>query len=151
MKHLIVALALVTASAHAEEPQLSPNAPKDKPVSASTDKMNRAIAPYVEQARKSWPGAKKRYLAGLPKGQIFFVTVQLFEGSQMEQCFVRVTKIADGQIQGTLATEPNRLKKLRRGDPLTVKESELYDWMIAMPDGSEEGNVVGKFLDTWQG
>jgi len=112
--------------------------------------MDRAIAPFVEQARKSWPGAKKRYLAGLPKGQIFFVTAQLFEGKQMEQCFLRVTKIAGGQIHATLATDPSALKKVRNGDPITIKESELIDWMIAMPDGSEEGNVVGKFLDTWQ-
>lgn len=151
MKQLIVALALMTASARAAEPELSPFAPVDKPVSSTTDKMNRAIAPYVEQARKSWPGAKKRYLAGLPKGQIFFVTVQLVEGSEIEQCFVQVTKVAGGKIQGTLATDPIGIKKLRRGDPLTVKESEIVDWMIAMPDGSEEGNVVGKFLDTWQG
>ena len=48
------------------------------------------------------------------------------------------------------ATELISLKKLHNGDPVTVKEAELVDWMIARPDGSEEGNVVGKFLDTWK-
>jgi hypothetical protein len=26
-------------------------------------------------------------------------------------------------------------------------EPVLIDWLITKPDGSEEGNVVGKFLD----
>ena len=36
------------------------------------------------------------------------------------------------------------------GDPYTFPEGELVDWLITHPDGSEEGNVVGKFLDEWQ-
>ena len=35
--------------------------------------------------------------------------------------------------------------------PYSFPESELVDWLIAKPDGSEEGNVVGKFLDTYGG
>jgi hypothetical protein len=31
-----------------------------------------------------------------------------------------------------------------------VSEAELLDWLITKPDGSEEGNVVGKFLDTYR-
>ena len=150
MRNLLLAVALVGTSVMAEAPRLAPNAPVDKPVSADATKMDRAIAPYVEQARKSWPGARKRYLAGLPKGEILFITVQLHEGEKMEQCFLRVLKIDKGQIVGTIATELISLKKLHNGDPVTVKEAELVDWMIARPDGSEEGNVVGKFLDTWK-
>ena len=150
MRNLLLAIALLSCAVHAADPQLAPNAPKDKPVSAEASKMDKAIAPYVEQARKTWPAAKKRYLAGLPRGEIFFVTAQLHEGQQMEQCFLRVTRIAAGQITATLATEVTTLKKVRSGDVVTIKESELVDWMIARPDGSEEGNVVGKFLDTWQ-
>jgi hypothetical protein len=29
-------------------------------------------------------------------------------------------------------------------------ETEVMDWLISHPDGSEEGNFVGKFLDTYQ-
>ena len=150
MRNLLLAVALVGTSVMAEAPRLAPNAPVDKPVSADATKMDRAIAPYVEQARKSWPGARKRYLAGLPKGEILFITVQLHEGEKMEQCFLQVLRIDKGQIVGTIATELISLKKLHNGDPVTVKEAELVDWMIARPDGSEEGNVVGKFLDTWK-
>jgi len=37
----------------------------------------------------------------------------------------------------------------RRGDAHEYPEEELIDWLISRPDGSEEGNVVGKFLDDW--
>ena len=30
-----------------------------------------------------------------------------------------------------------------------LAESDLLDWVIRKPYGSEEGNVVGKFLDTY--
>jgi hypothetical protein len=36
------------------------------------------------------------------------------------------------------------------GDTYSFREQDLIDWMVARPDGSEEGNVVGKFLDTHQ-
>jgi hypothetical protein len=36
------------------------------------------------------------------------------------------------------------------GDRYATAETELLDWLITKPDGTEEGNVVGKFLDTYQ-
>ena len=36
------------------------------------------------------------------------------------------------------------------GDDYKFPESDLRDWMIAKPDGTEEGNVVGKFLDSYE-
>jgi hypothetical protein len=38
---------------------------------------------------------------------------------------------------------------LRCHQPFTFPAGELVDWMIARPDGSEEGNEVGKFMDTY--
>jgi uncharacterized protein YegJ (DUF2314 family) len=151
VKTLLLAITVVlgTSSVLAAEPRLAPNAPQDKPKRAEVSKMEQAIAPYVEQARKSWPEAKKRYLAGLPKGEIFFTTVKLAEGDRVEQCFVRVTRVQAGKITGTIASDLLSLKKLHNGDVVTFNETELVDWMIAKPDGTEEGNVVGKFLDTW--
>jgi hypothetical protein len=32
---------------------------------------------------------------------------------------------------------------------MTVQEKDVYDWTISRPDGSEDGNYVGKFLDTY--
>ena len=37
-----------------------------------------------------------------------------------------------------------------RGQSYTFPEEDLIDWMVARPDGSEEGNVVGVFLDSYR-
>jgi hypothetical protein len=64
-----------------QEPHVSTQAPLDKPVSVTSDEQKRrldaAVAPYVAQARATYPKAKQRYLAGLPPQQSFFVTVEL--------------------------------------------------------------------------
>lgn len=151
------ALALLCANGAParQDVQLSPNAPKDKPVDArggeEVRRFEEAIKPYVEQARKTYPEAKQRFLRGLPRGQVFFVTARLYDGTgRFEQVFVAVREIKGGKISGVIASEIRTVSGFRQGDPHALPESELYDWTISKPDGSEEGNFVGKFLDTYQ-
>lgn len=138
-------------------PQLSPNAPQDQPVDAQgqadVEAYRAAIAPYVAKGRKTYPDAKKRYLAGLSAGQNFFVVTNLADGSgTSEQVFVAVASIKGDRITGRIASDILGLgvKGFKNGDPYSFKESELVDWLITHPDGREEGNVAGKFLDDWQ-
>jgi hypothetical protein len=136
-------------------PKLSSNAPQDKPVQATgkteAEEYRAAIAPYVEKARTTYPDAKKRYLAGLPAGNNFFAVTNLHDGSgTSEQVFVSVATIKENRITGRIASEIIGVKGFKAGDPYTFPESELVDWLVTHPDGSEEGNVVGKFLDEWQ-
>lgn len=152
MKGLITTLVLACSVAQADEPVLSPKAPRDRPVrSRSDDKRQRfdaAIAPYVAEARKTYPAARGRYLAGLPTGQHFFVTVRLYEDQRFEQVFLAVQRIDGTHVTGTISNELSALKKRRRGDSVTVDEASILDWLITKPDGSEEGNLVGKFIDS---
>lgn len=117
---------------------------------AETEKLEAAVAPFVAEARKTWPEAKKRYLVGLPKGEIFYVSMHIYADNTFEHGFLRVTSIKNGIINGTIANEMIELKTVKEGDAYSVKEADLYDWMIAKPDGSEEGNVVGKFIETYR-
>jgi hypothetical protein len=133
----------------------SPNAPKDKPIGAGTDKevdeLEKAIAPYIEKARKTYPDAKKRYLSGLPEGQRFFVVTKLKDKQgHFEQVFIAVTRIEGEKIAGRIASNVRTVQGFKGGDAYTFAEGELVDWLIARPDGTEDGNVVGKFLDEWQ-
>lgn len=135
-------------------PQLSPKAPKDQPSEArgkaEIDEYRAAIAPYVAKARQTYPGAKKRYLAGLPPRQTFFVvTVLRDKAGTEEQVFVAVASIRDGRITGRIATDDLTVVGYKKGDTYSLPESEMVDWLITHPDGTEEGNVVGKFLDEW--
>ena len=134
--------------------QLAPNAPADKPVAANKDQARRleeAIAPLVEQARKTYSQARARFLAGLPRGETFFVTAKLADARRRtETVFIQVTKIAKGKITGHIASKIMLVSDYKEGDSYTLEESALVDWMISKPDGSEEGNLVGKFMDTYQ-
>jgi len=135
--------------------RLSPNAPQDQPVDARgkarAEEYRAAIVPYVETGRKTYPKAKERFIAGLPAGQIFFAVTNLRDDSgTWEQVFVVVASIKEGRITGQIASDIIGVNGFKNGDAYTIAASELLDWAIAHPDGSDEGNVVGKFLDEWQ-
>jgi uncharacterized protein YegJ (DUF2314 family) len=131
---------------------LSPDAPVDQPKRTTAEQFHtaeEAMKPYVEQARKTYPEARQRYLAGLPAKQVFFVTTRLYDGTgRFEQFFVEVKEIKDGKIRGLIASEMQFIKTHKLGDEYSFPESDLIDWTISKPDGTEEGNVVGKFLQT---
>lgn len=146
------ASAVAPAPSPAAEPsRAGSNAPKDDPVQASTsaerDELEKAIAPYIEQARKSYPDAKKRYLAGLPSGQRFSVVTKLHSPGREEAVFVTVTGIKGDQVTGRIDSDVRSVAGYKTGDSYTLSERDIVDWVIVRPDGSEEGNLVGKFLD----
>ena len=128
--------------------------PQDTPVAVNAEKSKKfedAIAPYVKKARETLPEAKKKYLAGLAKNQTFFVTINLYDPSKkFEQVFVRVTSWKGETVQGILASELALIHNHSKGEKLTCNESKILDWTISKPDGTEEGNFVGKFLDTYR-
>ena len=116
-----------------------------------TASLDAAIAPYVEEARKSYPTAKTRFLHGLPSDQAFFVTVQLKDAAgRSERVFLQVAEIRGATVFGTIANEVVLVEGFKAGQRYSVDESAILDWLIAKPDGSEEGNFVGKFLDTYR-
>jgi hypothetical protein len=133
--------------------ELAPNAPPDKLVDINhgqLQKFDAAIAPYVKQARATLPLAKQKFLQGLPKGEIFFVTTRVYgEPSSFEQVFVRVTSWKGQTIRGRLASETPYIHR-KVGETIICTENDVLDWTISKPDGSEEGNFVGKFLDTYK-
>lgn len=132
-------------------PRAGSNSPKDEPVQASTsserEELERAIAPYIEQARKSYPDAKKRYLAGLPPKTRFSVVTKLHSPGGVEAVFVTVTGIKGDQVTGHIDSDVRGVGGYKAGDSYTLSERDIVDWVIIRPDGSEEGNLVGKFLD----
>jgi hypothetical protein len=138
-----------------EGPQLAPNAPRDRPVETAQrcvwNAMERAMRPYIAQARASWPQARQRYLAGLPPRHSFFVTTLLIdESDRREQVFVAVESIRDGRITGKIWNRVDIVRGYRLGDRYSFAERELRDWLITKPDGTEEGNFVGKFLESYE-
>ena len=159
MRLLLFAAALATlipiATAAQRPVEIAPNAPQDRPFSAHDwcqwDSTVRAMEPYVARARATYPAAKQRFLAGLPPGHTFFVTARLRDSvGRMEQVFVVVDTIVKDRIIGRIWSNILTVRGYRHGQAYEVPERELIDWMVARPDGSEEGNIVGNFLDNYQ-
>ncbi|MBS0456364.1 MAG: hypothetical protein JSS44_03375 [Proteobacteria bacterium] len=132
--------------------EIAANAPKDVAQQGSTTQLARtdaALQPLIEQARRTYPEAKQRFIAGLPFGNIFSVTVRLRDaGGRTEDVFLQVRAIAEGRIYGVIASHIDLVTGFAAGDPYDLPESDIRDWTISKPDGSEEGNLIGKFLDT---
>ncbi|MCU1266066.1 MAG: hypothetical protein JWM21_2384 [Acidobacteria bacterium] len=160
-KYTFLLLALLIGcmtTGFSQEPEklstIAPNAPADKPQpvkSAEQKALDEAIKPYVEKARKTYPEAKKRFLAGLPPKHVFFVTTRLHDdGGHWEQVFIEVKEIKDGVIKGLIASDIETVSGYKAGDKYSLPETELMDWTVSKPDGTEEGNFVGNFLDTYK-
>jgi len=116
--------------------------------------LDRLAKPYVAQARATYPAAKKRFLAGLPAGYKFLVMLRFFQRDERtgkatagEDMLVLVERIEKGRVYGRLGNAPVLVKNLKWNDKVSRRESEITNWIIKHPDRSEEGNVVGKFLE----
>ncbi len=137
-----------------QEVNIAPNAPKDESVSATESEVRQfeeAIRPYVETARKTYPEAKNRFLKGLPPKHTFFITTRLKDkAGRFEQVFIAVREIKDGKVTGLIWSDVHLIQGYQLRDAYTFPENELLDWMISKPDGTEEGNFVGKFLDSYR-
>ena len=146
-----LALMLGTSPSHAgsqKEAMTNYNGPADTPREWGSE-FEKLRQPYVEEAKKTYPAAKSRFLAGLPSGYRFFVTVDFQQDNIHENAFLQVRKISGGRISATVATKLSRIKNPRYGEQITLSESRALDWTITSADGKEEGNYIGKFLDEY--
>lgn len=135
--------------------ELAPNAPADRPMRigkeapvATLTEFDRRIAPAVKKAQATLPQAKRRFLKGLPAGHAFFLSIRLKDpDGTVEQVFVRVKQWDDTQVQGTIANTLTSVKTYQHLQLISFSEADVLDWTISRPDGSEEGNFVGKLMD----
>jgi uncharacterized protein YegJ (DUF2314 family) len=128
----------------------------DKPVKTagqeSYDALMKAEAPYIAKARATYPAAKKRFLAGLPRGYRFEVRKRLKDSDDtaFEEVFIEVDAIKDGKVYGRIGSELGAVRSYRQWQKISFPESDVLDWIIVHADGREEGNYVGKFIDTYK-
>jgi uncharacterized protein YegJ (DUF2314 family) len=126
--------------------------PPDRPVRVTGDDVaayNQSISPYERRGRATYPSAKQRFLRGLPPNHKFSVRVRFYgkDRARYEDAFVKVESIKSGKIYGTIVVKMNIVTERQEGEHVVIPESDVRDWLILRPDGTEEGNYVGKFLD----
>ena len=111
--------------------------------------LDRTLAPLTAKAKATFPQAKKRFLAGLPRGEIFYVLTRLYgdHGAKTEDVYVVVREMARGEIRGVIDSDVLLVKGYRKGELVAFPEARLIDWSILHTNGVEEGNVVGKYFD----
>jgi hypothetical protein len=125
----------------------------DSCLQAAADK---AIAPLVVQARQTYPAARDRFRRGLPPNQSFFVVTELRDAAgHRERVFVAVDSIlpdsgAAPRVAGRIWNEIRLVSGYALFQPYTLPERDVMDWLITRPDGTEEGNLIGNFIDHWQ-
>jgi hypothetical protein len=128
-------------------------APPDRPVDLeSIEKLSqqeKELAPLIAKARETYPAALDRFKQGLLRGEHFAVVTRLRDASgRFEQIFVEVKSVQPGGIDGIIVSDVELVSDHRRGDRYHVPDGEILDWVISRPDGSEEGNLIGKYLDS---
>jgi hypothetical protein len=149
MKHALLILALVPSVAFA---QRAPDKPVKTAGQEAYDALMKAEAPYIAKARATYPAAKKRYLAGLPPKYRFEVRKRLTDpdAGAVEEVFIEVDAIKNGRIYGRIGSELGAVRSYRQWQRISFPESDVLDRTIVHPDGREEGNYVGKFIDTYK-
>jgi hypothetical protein len=116
-------------------------------VAAEREPPYEAMRPQVDEARRTFPGARARFAAGLPDGQRLLVVTRVYD----ERCWSELASIAvsrvDGDIvEGRFRTAPKVVPHYRAGDWYAFPDSQLMDWSIEHRDGRKEGNRLGTFL-----
>jgi len=126
--------------------------PPDKPISVTArgkTSFDEMIAPCIVMARKTLPAAKTRYLAGLPKDELFYVTVRLSDpDGKFESVFVQVRSWEDEKIRGFIDNEVTLIKSYKKSQTIEVNQADVLDWTFSKADGTEDGNYIGKQIES---
>jgi hypothetical protein len=144
-----VILALVSATRGTAQ-----NAYQDRAVASDAptwDCLDKAMRPYIAQARRTFPAARARFVKHLTPNSDLFLTTRLKDSSgRIEQVFVKIDSISGDTAFGRIASDVALLNGIRNGSQYRLRESQIIDWTIVSSEGREEGNFVGKFLGSLQ-
>lgn len=117
---------------------------EDNPMDVTVN-MEKLLDEYRVKATQSLPYFNEKLKEHRDKE--YYVITRVYEGDFYEQVFVHVTAYVKGVYQGTIASEPMGRVKFTRGADIKVADAEVVDWTIVKPDGTEEGNLLGKMID----
>lgn len=158
MREVAVVVSLLATAACAstsiDKAPMDPRPRKDEITqvdNAAFDQVERDIAALTAEARAELPALHRRFVKGLPDGSVLYFTVRIpIAGARLEQVFVRVVSWRDGQVDGTVSSEPGVPGAIKVGDRLRFEDEMVLDWTIVQADGTEQGNRLGHYLELRQ-
>jgi len=99
-----------------------------------------AMAEAHRKALETLPDVARRFRLGLPVGHTLFVKHGFPVNDELREfMWIGVTEWAGGTVRGRLSNAPSSRRDLRAGQLVTIREDEVFDWMIVWPDGFVEG------------
>ena len=110
---------------------------------------DQALADPLREALRTLPQAKKKFLAGLPAGDQFLLSVRVAAtDTSFRQASARVMGWHGSTVQALLLPGAADSAGPKEPIPVSFPETAVVDWTLLRASGREEGNYVGKFLDT---
>lgn len=156
MKTLSLALVLsvgasfaLSAAAQAPQPVVLTAATAPPGVRPALTRDAAALAEPMQEALRTLPLARKKFLAGLPSGDQFLVTVRVAAtDTSFRQASARVMGWRDKKVQALLLPSVANPAGPAEPTPVSFPETAVIDWTLLRAGGREEGNYVGKHLET---
>lgn len=129
---LIVLIVLAVAVASwLRAPPPKPDVPQVELVHEVDANLQRA----ANEARQKLPEFRDRLQSAQP-GERFAIRARFETSAGPEFLWLKDPIYSEGSYQGVLDQEPVALDA-KKGDPLTVAEDQVYDWMIIGIDSTE--------------
>jgi hypothetical protein len=108
-----------------------------------------AFADPIREAQRTLPQIRKRFQAGLPQGdQLLLVVRVLATDTSFRQASARVLGWHGNKVQALLLPEADTSASPAEPVPVSFPETAVVDWTLRRASGREEGNYVGRYLDT---
>ncbi len=108
-----------------------------------------ALADPVREALRTLPQAKKKFLAGLPHGDQFLLSVRVVASdTSFRQASARVLGWHGTIVQALLLPETANSATPTEPMPVSFPETAVVDWTLLHTNGREEGNYVGRYTNT---
>jgi uncharacterized protein YegJ (DUF2314 family) len=100
-----------------------------------------------ERAKEKIPELYDKFSKGLPVGTHLLIKFP-FENvaGEREWMWVEVVKWNEKEVKGLLQNDPQIVKSLQAGQEVTKKIIDMFDYILYLPDGTQEGNETGKII-----
>lgn len=111
---------------------------------------NQAISEASERAKRRLPALKKLFNNGLSAGSTLLLKAPFTtDTGGREWMWVEVTTWETTAIEGILQNEPHYIKNLKAGTKVTVKQADIFDYILYKADGTSEGNETGRLIQKY--
>lgn len=104
------------------------------------------------RAKEKLPELKDIFNKGLDRGYSLLLKAPFkTNAGGNEWMWIEVIRWNDTEITGVLQNEPFDVPDLKAGARVTVKQNDVFDYILYKPDGTSEGNETGELIDRSSG